>query len=85
VILRALLSLFRRTRWTDADIEHYERMFRLEEAQRIAKEKLGTRWLAHEKSTYRWQWERRTQRTESIEFGPAPTAQPLLYLVRQAG
>lgn len=45
-MIHALRKLFRK-RWTDSDIEHFERMYRLEERQRLAREALGTRWACH--------------------------------------
>jgi hypothetical protein len=81
-MIRSLLKLFRRERWTDADIEHYERMFRLEERQQQARQALGLRWVAAERSTFT-AWN--CSPVIEIESGPVPTVQPRLYIVRQAG
>lgn len=81
-LIRAIRSLFRRKRWSDSDIEHFERMYHLEERQRQAREALGRRWVAAERSTFvAWN----CSPVISIESGPVPTVQPRLYLVRQAG
>ena len=79
--MKFLLKLFR-PRWSDADIEHYERMARLELRQEAARKALGRKCLGAERSTFvAWN----CGRVIEIESGPVPTVQPRLYLVRQSG
>lgn len=42
-----LSRLFKRPRYTERDIDHWERVYRLQDRQFAAREALGRRWVFH--------------------------------------